>query len=164
RGSRRAARRWSWVRPTSASSGCGSPRRCRSGTAAAGSPTPTAPPASRRSSARRAVGSTTRGRRRPGGAGGTPTPAPPATPLPPPGNPAPPPRRHAGGAGWMEAAFNLAASPLVAPAPPLALRYRLLIHAGAADPDLIHRAWDEFAATPAYRAVPARGPELPTIR
>jgi hypothetical protein len=65
--------------------------------------------------------------------------------------------------GWMEAAFNLASSYLIAPDHPLTLRYRLVIHAGAADPTALNRAWEEFAAKPPYRFVPAQRGEIPTI-
>lgn len=47
--------------------------------------------------------------------------------------------------GLMCAAFNATSSYGVAKDHPLDLRYRLLVHSGAADPTLFDRAWEEFA-------------------
>jgi hypothetical protein len=69
-----------------------------------------------------------------------------------PGNPHHPTAWHVRADGWMEAAFNLAAAHGVASGHPLDLRYRLLIHAGPADPGALDAAWRRFAATPADEA------------
>ena len=63
-----------------------------------------------------------------------------------PENPHHPTHWHVRRDGWMEAAFNLASPHGVAADHPLDLRYRLLVHAGPAEPAALDRAWDEFAA------------------
>ena len=80
-----------------------------------------------------------------------------------PENPHHPTHWHVRRDGWMEAAFNLAEPHGVADDHPLDLRYRLLVHAGPADPAALDRAWHEFAGTPAYTITPVRGQELATL-
>jgi hypothetical protein len=81
-----------------------------------------------------------------------------------PSNPGHPTHWHVRRDGWMEAAWSLPSSFLLAPDHPLDLRYRLLIHAGPADRPRLDREWDAFAGVPPYESVTATGPDLPTIR
>ena len=57
---------------------------------------------------------------------------------------------HVRADGWMEAAVTFAASIGIADGHPLDLRYRLLAHVGAAEPEAIERAWKRFATMPPY--------------
>lgn len=70
---------------------------------------------------------------------------------------------HVRADGWMEAAFNLAGSYLIAPDHPLDLRYRLLIHEGNARVGVLDREWRGFAESPAYRITPAKSGTIPTL-
>jgi hypothetical protein len=81
-----------------------------------------------------------------------------------PDNPGHPTHWHVRRDGWFEAAFNLASTYLIAPDHPLDLRYRLLIHAGPADPAALNTAWTAFAREPAYQFMPVVRQEPPTIR
>jgi hypothetical protein len=81
-----------------------------------------------------------------------------------PDNPGHPTHWHVRGDGWMSAAFNLASSHSLAAGHPLDLRYRLLIHHGPADPNLLDRAWREFAATPPYAVAPTQQNQLAALQ
>jgi hypothetical protein len=81
-----------------------------------------------------------------------------------PSNPAHPTAWHVRADGWMEAAFNLANPYGIPPDHPLDLRYRLLIHAGPADPTMIDQAWSRFATTAPYVQTPARAGQPPSLQ
>jgi hypothetical protein len=80
-----------------------------------------------------------------------------------PDNPHHPTPWHVRRDGWMEAAFNLVSPFGVADGHPLDLRYRLLVHAGPADPAALDHAWQTFAQTPAYSVTPVRRQELAAL-
>jgi hypothetical protein len=67
-----------------------------------------------------------------------------------PSNPNHPTRWHVRADGWIGASFNRESSHEVARDRPLALRYRLLVHSGAAGPESLNQEWDRFARTPPY--------------
>ena len=54
------------------------------------------------------------------------------------------------GDGWMGASFNRESTHGVARDHDLSLRYRLVVHAGYAEPNVLNPAWDAFARSPAY--------------
>ncbi|MGO9470810.1 MAG: PmoA family protein [Isosphaeraceae bacterium] len=65
--------------------------------------------------------------------------------------------------GWLGPSFNRESVYGVAKDHALALRYRLLVHAGRADRAALDHAWEAFAATPAYEIVPPRGQQLASL-
>jgi hypothetical protein len=67
-----------------------------------------------------------------------------------PTNPNQPTRWHARGDGWIGASFTRESPYGVARDHPLCLRYRLLVHSGHADSDVLDAAWETFAGAPAY--------------
>jgi hypothetical protein len=71
-----------------------------------------------------------------------------------PSNPNHPTHWHVRGDGWMGVSFNRESAYGVAQDHSLSLRYRLLVHSGHADTDVLNRAWDAFAAAPAYALDP----------
>lgn len=80
-----------------------------------------------------------------------------------PENPHHPSHWHVRGDGWMEAAFNLAASYLLAPDHPLVLRYRLVIHDGPGTRERFEDEWSQFAATSPLAVKLTPGQELPEL-
>jgi len=72
-----------------------------------------------------------------------------------PSNPNHPTRWHVGGDGWIGASFNGDSPHGVARDHALGLRYRLLVHSGHADADVLNPAWEAFALSPAYAFDPA---------
>jgi hypothetical protein len=80
-----------------------------------------------------------------------------------PSNPRSPSHWHVRADGWLAAAFNLAEPYGLARDHALDLRYRLLIHSGAANQQALNAAWDHYAATPPYRIVPAQGQALASL-
>ena len=80
-----------------------------------------------------------------------------------PSNPNSPARWHVRRDGWMGASFNHDSPNGVARDHPLALRYRLFVHAGHADRDNLAAAWEAFAQTPPYAIVPPRRHELAAL-
>ena len=67
-----------------------------------------------------------------------------------PSNPHHPTPWHVRGDGWIGASFNRESSHGVARDHPLSLRYRLLVHSGPADAEVLNSAWEFYARTPAY--------------
>ncbi len=80
-----------------------------------------------------------------------------------PSNPDHPVRWHVRGDGWLGPSFNRESAYGVAKDHELSLRYRMLIHAGRPDLDALDKAWDNFAATPAYEMTPVHGQELASL-
>jgi hypothetical protein len=66
--------------------------------------------------------------------------------------------------GWMGASFNHDAPYGVARDHPLVLRYRLLVHVGAADVGELNASWKRFARASAYSIAPANGHEPAALR
>jgi len=81
-----------------------------------------------------------------------------------PANPNHPARWHVRRDGWMCPSFNHDSPYGVALGHPLALRYRLLVHAGHASGEVLDVAWEAFARTPTYTIVPPRRQELAALR
>jgi Methane oxygenase PmoA len=67
-----------------------------------------------------------------------------------PSNPNSPSYWHVRGDGCMGASFNLQSNYGVARDHSLCLRYRLVVHSGHAEPEVLNPAWESFANTPAY--------------
>lgn len=80
-----------------------------------------------------------------------------------PENPRHPTHWHVRADGWMIASVTLAEPHGLATDHPLDLRYRLLIHSGAADRPKLEQAWKSYAKLPAYTQTPAVKAELPAL-
>ena len=81
-----------------------------------------------------------------------------------PSNPNHPARWQVRRDGWMGASFNRMSPHGVALGHPLDLRYRLLVHTGPANGDVLNASWEAFARTPAYAIEPPRGSGLAALR
>ncbi len=81
-----------------------------------------------------------------------------------PDNPRAPSHWHVRRDGWMCAAFNLAEPYGLARDHSLRLRYRLLVHQGSAGSADLASAWEQYARTPSYSSVSARGQELASLQ
>jgi hypothetical protein len=80
-----------------------------------------------------------------------------------PANPRHPNAWHVRADGWMACSPCLAEGYLIPPGHPLDLRYRLVAHDGAADPALIDREWERFAAAKAYEPTSDPATRLPGL-
>ncbi len=81
-----------------------------------------------------------------------------------PSNPNHPTCWHARSDGWIGASFNPDSPHGLARDHPLALRYRLLVHSGHADAELLNRGWETYARTSAYEIVPPHQREIASLR
>jgi len=81
-----------------------------------------------------------------------------------PSNPNHPAHWHVRADGWIGASFNHESTYGLAKDHPLSLRYRLLVHSGHAEPEVLNPAWEAFASTLAYEIVPPHQKELASLR
>jgi hypothetical protein len=81
-----------------------------------------------------------------------------------PANPHHPTPWHVRGDGWIGASFNRESPHGVARDHSLSLRYRLLVHSGPAEPEILNSAWELYARTAAFAIDPPRKLGLAQLR
>jgi hypothetical protein len=80
-----------------------------------------------------------------------------------PSNPHHPTHWHVRGDGWIGASFNRESPHGVARDHRLSLRYRLLVHSGLAQPEVLNPAWEDFARQQPYEIIAPHQQELAAL-